>query len=256
MNTRLSYRIRALTPLLIIVLLVLAVYFVFVNSKFHITGTNPKTSSVATISPFMKVNFNKQLSKSDLNVSSSPAIIRSYDVEGKTLVINLGTPLLAGKVYTISIGRIRDIKNNVITNKNLVFVPKVIPAQDLPKDQADAILKQQASHPKSRNDISFTGTDSLVKYGVSLTQVDDLKQAVFQFAPKTRTAAIDASSVKPVPHNPNSSAKFDTINFSIKLDSAAYAARIEYSDLTVLRLYLSDAGGKIVFDSGNVSLDY
>jgi hypothetical protein len=236
------------------VLIAAAAYLVIVNSKFHVTGTNPGTAKVATISPFFKVNFNKNLSKANLSVSSEPSIIKSYDVDGKVLVINLNTPLIDGKPYNVTIKSIQDTDSDVLTDKKFDFVPQIISAQDLPKDQADAILKAQAARPRTRNDINFTGLESLVARGVSLTQADDLKQAVFQFKPNTMTVLID--NVKAVPHDPNSPARFDAINFAIKLDNNPYSARIEYSGLTVLRLYLYNTASGLVFDSKDVSLDY
>jgi hypothetical protein len=250
----LTARARGIIVLVLIVLIAVAAYLVIVNSKFHVTGTNPGTAKVATISPFFKVNFNKKLSKSNLSVSSEPSVIKSYDVDGKVLVINLNTPLIAGKSYSVNVKSIQDTAGETLTDKNFGFIPQVIEAQDLPKDQADAILKAQASRPRTRNDINFTGLDNLISRGVSLTQLDDLKQAVFQFKPSTANSAIN--NVKAVPHDPNSSTQFDTINFSIKLDSDSYSARIEYSNLTILRLYLYNSAGGLVFDSKNVSLDY
>lgn len=251
---------RSRLPVFIaVVVLIISVvgYYIIINLHFRVVSTNPGVNNVATISPFFKINFDRQLSSNGVDISSNPSIIKSYYVSGKVLTINLISPLDSKKQYVITLKKISDLKNEQIKDRQFTFTPSVIQSQDLPKDQAAALLKQQSSRPPSRNDIVFTGTDSLQKYGVSLTQVDDLKQAVFQLKNSASSAVIDTKSVVPVPHDPNSSSRSDSINFLIKIDNTSYRAKIDYMDLVTLRLYLYDSQtNSLVYDSKNVSLDY
>ena len=77
---------------------------------------------------------------------------------------------------------------------------------------------------------------------------------MFQFKSNAATVSLDTKSISPVPHDSNSSSTSDSINFNLKIDTKTYSAKIDYSSLTILRLYLYDSqNGGLVLDSKNVS---
>lgn len=249
-----NYSKLAKTLLYFIVALVIlfAAYQFYLSRHFRVVNTNPKTNNIAAVSPFLKVNFNRQLSSRKLSVTSSYSVIKSYRIQGKSLIVSLKSPMTASYSYSITIDSITDTKNEKITNKIFSFSPKNIAYQKLSKDQQAALLQAQANRPPSVSGISFVGINSLVNYGVTNNQATSLRQDFFSFAPKTNKVTI--SNIVPIPHNRNSASTDDTINFNARIDSKTYSARIDYSLLTnSMRLYLNDASGVQVFDSGAVT---
>ncbi len=234
------------------VVLIFIGYRIYLSSHFRVVNTNPNTRSVATISPFLKINFNRQLSGKNLSVTSSYSVISSYKVEGKTLVINLKVPMASGYEYYIKVNYVSDMAGDVMRDKTFRFTPKKISSKNLPEDQRQALLNIQSHRPRSKNSIVFTGTNSLINVGVSYSQINSLGQYFFNFSPEANTVSI--SNVVPVPHNRNSSSTLDTINFNVKVDAKSYQARINYSNLTSsVRLLLSNSSGAPVFDSASVA---
>ncbi|HSW85256.1 MAG TPA: Ig-like domain-containing protein [Candidatus Saccharimonadales bacterium] len=245
---------QLIKPIVFIALVLLAVFlaFEFITSRhFHVVGTNPKTNKVATVSPFIKIKFNKPLSKKGVSINSSYSIIKSYNIQDKTLVITLKTPMTQGYNYFIRIKSIADLDGDTIVNQVFSFTPKYISPQDLPKDQQRALLQLQTNHPKSQGDVQYVGFSDLTNYGVASDQVANIEQFAYTFAPHAHTISIDPSSIMPVPHNRNSSSTSDTVNFLMDVDSTAYKAKIVYSNLnSEVRLYLFDSNtGGQVFDS-------
>lgn len=243
---------RFVFVLVMFVLVMFVGYQLYLSRHFRVTNTSPKTSNIAAVSPFLKINFNRQLSPKGLSLSSSYSVIKSYRIDGKTLVVNLKTPMTASYSYYVKINNVHDVGGEKLTNKVFLFTPKNIAYQKLSKDQQSALLQAQANRPHTVGDITFAGIDTLVSYGVSNTQATSLRQDFFNFSPKAQKISI--RNAAPVPHDRNSASTNSTINFTVKIDSQTYAGRIDYSLLSdYLRLYLSDSNGTTVFDSGAVA---
>jgi hypothetical protein len=244
--------IRYSLIVLVVTGLVFLGYQLYLSRHFRVVSTNPRTRSVATISPFLKINFNRQLSSKNLSISSSYAVVSSYKIQNKTLIVNLKVPMTAGYKYYVKINGVSDNKGDRLVNKVFNFTPKKISSKNLPEDQKQALLKTQSQRPRSKNSIVFTGINSLINVGVSATQANNLEQDFFDFAPQTNTVSL--SSVAPVPHDPNSSSTNDSINFKALIGSKSYDAKIDYSNLNdFLRLTLySPQDGSQVYDSSVV----
>ncbi len=235
-----------------VALLVFLGYQFYLSRHFRVVSTNPSTKNVATISPFLKINYNRQLSSKGLSVTSSYSVVKSYEVQGKTLVVNLKTPMTASYQYYVKVNSISDNNGEKLVGRVFVFTPKKILSKNLPEDQKQALLKTQSQRPRSKNSIVFTGLSSILNIGVSATQVNNLQQFFFDFAPQANTISI--TNVAPVPHNRNSSSTSNTVNFTAQLNGKTYQARLEYSGLTdYSRLYLTDSSGAQVFDSNTVA---
>ena len=244
---------RRLIGLIVVVAVIIVGWLVYQNSYFRVAGTEPKTSRVASVSPFLKIHFNRQLSNQQLSVSASPNVIASYNLDGKILVIDLKIPMDTQQTYSISINKIMDMKGDTITNKVISFQPKNIASQDLSSAQKQALLQQQTYHPPSKTNIGYVGFDTLAKYGPTTAQLADLQKAFFKFAPNAKKITLDTSSIKPAPHDPNSASTTSTINFGVTVDNTTYQAKIDYFNLTSLDLHLYDVGtGGQLFDSGEV----
>jgi len=139
----------------IIILLVLFIVFQLISlEKFHVVSTDPTTNQVSNAVPFFKVNFNKSLLASALTITSSPSITKDYSISGKTLNITLA-PLTVNQAYTISIKSITDTSQKTLSNLVFRFTAKSIYPTDLPKDQQQAILKNQDNYSSPANDPIF-----------------------------------------------------------------------------------------------------
>jgi hypothetical protein len=246
--------LKRLGLLLVLLMLLVAGYQIYLGVHFRIVSTSPKICDMYIYSPFLKVNFNRQLTAKSLSVSSKPTIIKSYSVSGKVLTINLNYPLNSSGSYAITLNSVSDTKGKTIGAKTFTFKPKYVPYSALSTDQQKTMLQNQTQKQPSKNNIGFSGLDSLTGYGVTSAQVGDLQQAIFKFLPTTQSAALDTSSIDPAGHDPTSANRYDSISFNIAIDSKNYKATINYSGLTTLQLILFDvSSGAQVFDSGNLT---
>lgn len=246
-----SRRIRLVTGAIGCVLVVLLVYGLFQLRHFRVVSTNPGQDSVAAVSPFFKISFNKQLAAKNLSVSSSYSVVTSYSVHGKTLTAELNSPMTAGYKYIITINSISDTGGDTIKNKVFVFTPKDVAWQNLPQDQQQALLQAQAKRTKTVYDIDFVGTDALTNVGVTGTQLGVIEQEFFNFNQSVNTVSIDQGSVAPEHHDPNSSSTTESVDFTVRVGSTNYKATINYTNLgndARLQLYNSKTGAP-VFDS-------
>ena len=256
MNPRIPVKITV--PIIALILVGVLGLNILQSSRFHVTGTEPSINSVATVAPFFKINFNRQLSLSGLEVSATNSIVSSEQVSGQTLVIGMGSVLNQNTSYTITVALVHDTKGDKLTNLHFTFQPKDIAFNNLPKDQQQAILKQQANQPYTVNSITYIGFNTLLTDGLSIGQTGDLQQAIFQYSQsisaKFSQVTIPDNSVQPVPHDPNSSSMTDTINCNLQIGATTYPAKIEYSGLNSLELFLYNAQTNAqIYDSGTIS---
>jgi hypothetical protein len=102
--------------------------------------------------------------------------------------------------------------------------------------------------------LAFNNYDALLDYGIAYRQRNSLKVAVKNFVdrdvPSTKVTALDPASIVVAPHDPNSSSTISTVNFKLSLDDTTYQAKMNYFGNAGIQLYLTDATGKQVFDSG------
>lgn len=246
-----SILIRRVLFLLLLVLALVVFYSWYTNRHFKIVSTSPSVSNVATISPFFKINFNRQLSNTALNISSTPSVVKSYDISGKTLDIVLITPLDENTQYTIKLNSISSSGNDHIYNKDFVFKPKNLDFNQLSNDQQTVILQQQAKgrNPNSsKTYANFVGFDSLINNGITESQLNDIEQGFVKFSPQASTISVHAPTVKPGPHSASSSNFI--VTFVVSIDSTQYNATVSYSDLNSARLQIyNPQTGALVFDS-------
>jgi hypothetical protein len=163
----------------------------------------------------------------------------------------------ASKAYTITFDTVSSTNGAHLTKQSIHFTTQDTDFTDLPNNQQQAILDKQAQQPVSQNTLTYTGLDSLTEYGVTSSQYGDLKQAFFEFIQSTKSTAasivVDPNNVNPVPHNPESTSDIDTINFVAAVGDTSYNAKVDYSNLTAIRLYLYDQkSGAQKYDSGTI----
>jgi hypothetical protein len=96
--------------------------------------------------------------------------------------------------------------------------------------------------------------DDLLTYGVTSSQIEDLKYALRQYAAKQgqQVGSISISGINVAPRDRG--AVSDTALFNISFDGKSIGSgKMVYSDLTNMELFISDATGRQVFDSGLIT---
>lgn len=248
-------RLKLLGVLVGALMVVWGGYEIYDSLRFHIISTTPSTSKVATITPFIKVNFNHSLSSTGLDVSSSPAIVNHSSVSGKVLTLGLSSPMDANKKYTITIGSISDTRGKTLKDKVIVFSPRYVAYSNLSDEQQKTLLQQQSTAAANQPP-AFTGTDALTADGVSVEQVQAFEQGITSFASTTHLSphSVDISSdVSPGPID-QSTGNF-AVTFTVAIDGTNYGAKLECIGVTGAELWLYDtqSGGQR-FDSGSITI--
>jgi hypothetical protein len=121
---------------------------VYKTLAFHIISTNPDVGKITIISPFLKIDFNKSLSKS-VTITSTPSIINNYEVLGKEITASFAIPLNPKQTYTVFIHNIYDTGGKHLADQKFIFRPKNINLNNLPKDQSQVLLNNQTQYAKT-----------------------------------------------------------------------------------------------------------
>lgn len=115
--------------------------------------------------------------------------------------------------------------------------------------------KQEGNKPALRTQPSFQGLDPMLYYGLTEEQLNNLKAAFQAYADSSNITltGVSATNVAVVPRNPDVDNPVDVITFEANVNDVKFLkAKIEYSDLTSIRLYLFDKmTGAQIFDSKN-----
>jgi hypothetical protein len=114
--------------------------------------------------------------------------------------------------------------------------------------------KLKTAVPSNPNRTIYVGTTKLIEHGVSTFQVDSLKRALYDYAVSSdrpgNAITIDERSVEKVPRDRESESITEIINFRVSIDNSVFVARMEYFDLTSMRVYLYTGNyEKEVYDS-------
>lgn len=130
-------------------------YSIYDYFNFSYQSTNPLTTQIATWSPFLKIQFNQNLSPNGLLVKMSPADFygKGYSVSGDELILSLGVPMQAGTTYKISVAEIKDTHGQTIRNLNFSFTPISKNISQLPESQQEALVGRNESSPVYRDPI-------------------------------------------------------------------------------------------------------
>lgn len=244
-------RSRKLIFLIFIIALILigiGIYKYFDSLKFRVVSTNPSTGNVGTLSPFLKVNFNKPLSTKNISVSASSGTVTGFKAKGETLTFNLKYPLSSSHNYTVEINKIYDTSGDELINLTYTFKPKYISFANLPSDQQKTLVNSQDQNNTPGANTNFINTDALVNDGMSTTQLVLLEKYLSEYAPSAKTITIDTSSIgiyaAPSPYR----AMF---KFNLAIDGTNYSAQAPYMFLDDLTLTLFNSSGTQVFTTNS-----
>jgi hypothetical protein len=136
------------------VLVIVAIGFtIYQQLNFKIVGTEPSLSKVTDISPYLKIDFNREVSASGLDVSSRQPIIASAKTHGKTLEIDFKpSAVKAGQHYSVQLRAIHAKNGRRISNKTFSFTAKKGKVKQLPKKQKKQLIKRQSQFTSSMKD--------------------------------------------------------------------------------------------------------
>lgn len=102
--------------------------------------------------------------------------------------------------------------------------------------------------------LTYTGTDAMIEQGLTQNQVEDVKLAFHTFftTKKQSPSSVDFTNVN---HEHNSDTGLDKMLFDVAVDKKpAYQARIEYTDLDTIQLFVI-TNGQEIFNSGPVKIN-
>jgi hypothetical protein len=247
------YLIAGLAGLFLILIAVLSVR----SLGFNVASTNPEVSQLTTSTPFLKVTFNRDLSKDNVKVTSDHNIVQSTSVDGKTLTINISAPLPQNVRQKITISSITSTKGETMTNKTFSFIPTfVTDIEKLPEDQQKALNARDSDKPYSAGFIQFNGTPELQKRGLTAEQIGQFQNGMFNYFTsinkKIKTVDIDTASVRTDPYDPENPSTTFTMFFNVKLETGtSLSVRLDYKDFTKTQTRLYNFGtNDQIFDSG------
>lgn len=104
-----------------------------------------------------------------------------------------------------------------------------------------------------QRNITYTGLDDLLQYGITAAQLEALRTVFGEYLVSNDSPAgqITISDIRPVPHDRFSSSTTDTVNFNATIGNQTVRAKMEYSNLTNIRLFLHNpSNNEQLYDSG------
>jgi hypothetical protein len=122
------------------------------------------------------------------------------------------------------------------------------------REKGTSATSGQASQQEapSVTEPSFIGFDVFLDYGLTSFQETNVRLAVEKYIASINTPIRTATvtNATPEPHDSLSTSTTDSIDFKLTLNSkTTLSAKLEYSDLYNVRLFLNDTSGVQVFDS-------
>jgi hypothetical protein len=125
-----------------------------------------------------------------------------------------------------------------------------------PGSSTNTNTSPSVSSPPAVNTPTFAGEDGLINIGITSDQVSSLEQTLEQYlssAGKT-PGQVSFNSIQKISVNYNAETPIWTIAFTVQLNgSDTYKAKMDYFNLTGIRLYLYSLGSsKLLYDSQNV----
>ncbi|HEU4914144.1 MAG TPA: hypothetical protein VFT16_01935 [Candidatus Saccharimonadales bacterium] len=145
-----------------------------------------------------------------------------------------------------------DVKD-VTTGKGEYYDPNSKQTVSNPQGKAPDTYGRDAAAP------IYLGTASLLDYGVTSGQEQDMQFAIYQYfkseGQKVKEVSVVVDSIAVEPYDSNNENTLGTINFDIVVDrKTKYKVKMNYFDLVSIQLYLYDATGATqLHDSGVIS---
>lgn len=142
---------RKYLALVIIPVIAIAGWFIYQSTLFRMTGTTPGLGKVSSLSPFIDINFSKQLDSENINITTEDIDVTSFEANNKTLRVFIGE-IEADSDYSFTIDSISAKNGKSLQNIKVSFTAKDIPFEKLSKAQQQAILQNQDRTDNTKSD--------------------------------------------------------------------------------------------------------
>ena len=217
--------------------------------------TDPQASAVSIHSPFIKLYFSDNLNPSSVHISDYGAIFNKPSVNGKVVTLSFAITPQEGKEYAFIIDSVRSIDGDTITGTKISFTAKNIPYDDLSADQQAALIQKQDRYPYTIDYISYPGFNELSDQGITFSQLQNIKQAIFDYSKVLKkeywSVSLDPSSVRVVFHDQTArDPSGSSATFNVTMGNQSFSVRTEYTSIgkdTYTRLFAAD--GSQLFDN-------
>lgn len=146
MNIKRKYVVLAIIPFIILI-----AWFIYQGTLFRMTGTTPDLGKVSSLSPFIDINFSKQLNPESINITTENVDVTSFETDNKTLRVFIGE-IEADSEYTFTIDSISAKSGKLLQNIKISFTAQDIPFEKLSKAQQQAILQNQDRTDNTKSD--------------------------------------------------------------------------------------------------------
>lgn len=232
---------------------------------FHLVKTEPINGSKPNQYTAIVFAFNQKIQPSggSLNqISIAPNVAGRTTVGAKSVMFVPDSAYSVGINYVAVLSSVMNTKGKSLNNLRLSFTPQHIDYSNLPKDVQQRLVNQTDTNdskktPYSASVIAIQGSNELLDRGLSSQQLTNLQRAFFNFfqSKHIEIRGLVLSNIVKTPHDPNSASMIDSVSFSATLDNkTVYSARLDYSNLTTIRLQLFDLkASSLVYDSGDVN---
>ncbi len=114
------------------------------------------------------------------------------------------------------------------------------------------------SYGAPNQELVFLGISKILDYGITFDQLNTLQYAFDQYSKSSGKNLKEISfQVATINHTTTETEQAITniLSFDVKFDrkDTVYKAKVDYSGLSTIRLYLSDSKGKQFYDSGSLT---
>jgi hypothetical protein len=223
---------RRLGIIIVVVVLLLGVLTLsshLGSPPFNIVGTTPKLKNMTTKARSLAVNFSQPISAKGLSITSSPSIVTSSNISGKTLTLRLAADtLLNTKTYVITIKSVSDTSGTQLLNQKLSFTPVHVGAV-------------------------FVNEYALYSVGLSTNQASILNSYLSQFKPWASTVTVNTSSIKHYLDSPSDPWSPWDVSCTVSIDGTNYNVITSYDNTNSLQLKVFDpTSGNQLFAAGSV----
>ncbi len=113
--------------------------------------------------------------------------------------------------------------------------------------------------PIVSTDPEFISFDSLIDKGLSTDQATGIKYGFSQYnkslTTPIKTITVDTESIRSAPRDRNNPNANSIVSFDVNLDDKTNKARVEFSGLSDVWLYLYDGSGTALYESGLININ-
>jgi hypothetical protein len=248
--------IAAGAAILLLIVVVISLGGARPQGAFRLVSTDPKKGSTPHQYTAITFTFSQTLASTSSTAnhfSIRPGTPGKTTVSDKSITFTPSQTLDTAAEYTATLEDVTSLDGQTLVNVTINFKPKYTPYNQLPKDVQKRLNVDPVDVPEAYSSgvIAIAGSSLIAERGVTEIQMGLLKLGFFRYfqASKQEVRALTVSNLTKVPHVKSSTS--DTLNFDVSIkDKLTYKAKLVYSDLTTVRLYLyNPSTNALIYDS-------